>query len=323
MISTVCTLFEGNYHYGVGALTNSLYHHGFRGIVWVGYRGELPPWAQFIEEYENYQEYILADGCAIRFIKLETDYHLTNYKPNFMLSLWKEFCPEAEALFYFDPDIVIKCRWSYFEEWVSYGVALCEDINSPIPQSHPLRMAWRKFYEAHGFSFNFNTDMYVNGGFIGLAKKQQDFLCNWLKIQEIMAPKIGGLQNANPRLQKANPSHTMNCKFEEVGRTFIFNKTDQDALNIALMSTDCSVSLIGKEGMDIISGGFTMSHALGSIKPWRKPMVLSSLQGKRPTLADKKYWDYSQSPIQLYSNHEFFWKKLNLKCANIISHFIS
>ncbi|BAY60607.1 hypothetical protein NIES22_06660 [Calothrix brevissima NIES-22] len=321
MLTAICTLFEGNYHYGVGALTNSLYHHGFRGIIWVGYRGELPPWAQPINKYENYQEYIVADGCAIRFIKLETDYHLTNYKPNFMLSLWQEFCPDAEALFYFDPDIVIKCRWSYFEEWVSYGVALCEDINSPIPHSHPLRMAWRRFYEPHGFNFNLNTDTYVNGGFIGLTKREQDFLDNWLKIQEIMAPKIRGLQNANPGLQKANQSRNINSTFEEVGRHFLFDKTDQDALNIALISTSCPVSLIGKEGMDIIPGGFTMSHALGSIKPWRKQMFLSSLQGKRLTLADKQYWGYTQSPIKLYSNNDFFWKKLDLMCAKIIGRF--
>lgn len=327
MKSAICTLFEGDYHYGVGALTNSLYHHGFRGIVWAGYREKLPTWAKTIKDYEKYQEYVVAKGCAIHFVKLDTNYHLTNYKPKFMLSLWKEFCPETEALFYFDPDIVIKCRWSYFEEWATYGVALCEDINSPVPDNHPLRMAWRKFFEPYGFVFNRQTDIYVNGGFIGVTNTRESFLQNWSKIQEIMAPEVGGLQNANIGLQKANLADLTEKKcpqFAEVGRTFLFDKTDQDAMNISLMTTSCAVSLMGKEGMDIISGGFTMSHAVGSVKPWRKQMFLSSLRtGKRPSLADKGYWQNTQIPIKLYSAYELFWKKFDLLFATIVARIFS
>jgi hypothetical protein len=324
MKSEICTLFEGDYHYGVGALTNSLYHHGFRGIVWAGYRGELPSWANPIKKCGEYQEYLVAEDCVIRFVKLDTDYHFTNYKPNFMLSLWKDFCPEAEALFYFDPDIVIKCRWSYFEEWAIYGVALCEDVNSPIPSNHPLRMGWRKFFKPYGFDFNPDINIYVNGGFIGLTQQRINFLYNWLKIQETMAPEVGGLQNASLGTKKVDLTQSKNSRKFELERTFMFAKTDQDAMNICLMTTSCDVSLMGKEGMDIIPGGFTMSHALGSVKPWRKQMFFSTLKdGKRPTLADKGYWQNAQDPIQLYSMYKFLLKKLDLLSASLIARLIS
>lgn len=44
MKTTLCTLFEGHYHFGVAALVNSLVAAGYEGTVWVGHRGPLPDW---------------------------------------------------------------------------------------------------------------------------------------------------------------------------------------------------------------------------------------------------------------------------------------
>lgn len=305
MNTAICTLFEGNYHYGVGALINSLYYHGFRGVVWVGYRGDLPPWAKDLKMCQDYQEFAVAEGCVIRFILLTTPVHFTNYKPDFMLQLWEHYCPETEALFYLDPDIIIKCHWSFFEDWVTFGVALCEDVNSPVPGSHPLRMAWQRFYKPHGFSFDSSVDIYVNGGFVALSKSNKQFLYEWKKIQDLMAPVIGGLQNVGIK-----------------NRTFMFCKTDQDALNIAMQSSTSPVSLMGKEAMDFIPGGITMSHAIGSIKPWRKNFIIEALKGKAPRLAAKSYWQHTQFPIQLYSQQKLFWKQVDLRCGAAIGRFI-
>jgi hypothetical protein len=52
--------------------------------------------------------------------------------------------------------------------------------------------------------------------------------------------------------------------------SYPFNKTDQDALNIAVMTAPEPVSIMGSEGMDFRPGGRTVSHALGMEKPWRK-----------------------------------------------------
>lgn len=312
MKSAICTLFEGNYHLGLGALANSLHYHGFRSVIWAGYRGDLPPWSTQLVQHEKYLEYQYGEGCSIRFIKLETDSHLTNYKPDFILKLWEEYCPSVDALFYFDPDITITHRWSYYEEWITYGIALCEDISSPIPDSHPRRMAWRKYYGEYGLILKPVTDMYINGGFIGLKHENREFLYDWSEAQKLMAKTIGGLSKANLR----PTSESIFNKF------FMFDKTDQDALNVAIMYSRAPISLMAKGAMGFSPGGDIMLHALGHIKPWLKDFTLSALKGKSPSWADRSYWQHTQNPIQLYSPIKFFLKKLDLLSGKVIARVI-
>jgi hypothetical protein len=87
----LCTLFEGNYHYGVAVLVNSLFQKGFRGAIYVGYRGELPFWALQAKDNTSFNwqdsKFLAYDGIEIYFLPIITEYHLTNYKPDFMLQL--------------------------------------------------------------------------------------------------------------------------------------------------------------------------------------------------------------------------------------------
>src|SRR6266487_315420 len=106
MNAAVCTLFEREYHYGLGGLANSLFHHGYRGVIWAGYRGTLPPWAFPVRDAGAFQEYRLTDDFRIRFVTLATKLHLTNYKADFILEVFERHDPSLQALFYFDPDIV-------------------------------------------------------------------------------------------------------------------------------------------------------------------------------------------------------------------------
>jgi hypothetical protein len=305
MKASICTLFEGRFHYGLGALANSLHASGFRGTLWAGYRGELPFWATPLETTATYQQYTVAPECVIRFVRLGTDRHFTNYKPDFMLQLWERYDAEADVLFYIDPDIVVKCEWEFFGEWVRCGIALCEDVNSPVNPTHPLRMRWKSFFEPHGIHLNSALREYVNGGFIGLRKEHQFFLKQWQRIQDIMEPATNGMRGMNLGT-----------------RTFIFQKTDQDALNIALYSTEAPVSLIGRESMDFAPGGYTLSHAVGSEKPWAKPFLLRAIGGKPPSAADKAYWRYVEQPIRLFSKPQRTWSRLNLQCAAALGRFM-
>jgi len=301
MGSIVCTLFEGNYHYGVGALANSLYTHGFRGCIWAGFRGELPPWAQPLVESHGYASFQVADGCEIRFVRLETERHLTNYKPEFMLDLFERLDPSAKAAFYFDPDIVVKCRWSFFAEWAQCGVALCEDINSPMPTSHPIRHRWRAFARGANLELNRPTDVYVNGGFVGVRRSEMGFLTLWRGMIDAIEKETG------------------ECgKLMIERRPAAFYSADQDGLNMVIMSDKFELSLIGKEGMDFIPGGYTMSHAAGGAKPWRKRMLASALRGVPPNLADKGYWRHVASPICLYSPLRRAWHAFALKLGAVL-----
>src|SRR5260221_1736239 len=166
MKSVICTLFEGHYHYGVAALTNSLYCQGFKGSVYAGYRGTLPSWCSNSKENVQLQwkggtTLEVAEGIQIHFLPLITDYHLTNYKPDFMLCLLNGPASDADAIYYLDPDIIVTAPWSIFNDWTTYGVALCEDLNSPLPVFHPRRMGWRNYYGKNNIVLNFKESIYA------------------------------------------------------------------------------------------------------------------------------------------------------------------
>ncbi|MBR8833858.1 MAG: hypothetical protein DSM106950_07405 [Stigonema ocellatum SAG 48.90 = DSM 106950] len=309
MLTTVCTLFEKDYHYGVGVLVNSLYHHGFRGVVWAGYRGNLPPWAKSVKDGEGYQEFSVAEGCVIRFVKLATPKHFGFYKPDFMQELWDKYCPEVDAIFYFDPDIVNKCRWDFYQGWVKRGIALCGDSWYSVPANHPRRLAWIEFAESNGFVCERQLDYHYNSGFIGVHRNYKSIVVLWQKLISLG--------------EKAGHSNLQDLYRQNSFHTYPYLYGDQTYLNLALMLTLDPISPMGPEAMDFIPGGTTMSHAtVPSVKPWRKKLIMSALEGNSPNWADKGYWKHSKTPIELYSPAMLLWKKLDLLFGSAIGRFI-
>jgi hypothetical protein len=320
MNSAICTVFEGHYHYGVATLSNSLYKKGFRGNVYVGYRGALPNWALQgkKETIGKWKESIILspiEGVQLIFLPIVTNYNMANYKPDFMLELWEGPAKNEEALFYFDPDIVVNVSWSCFEQWVNCGVALCEDVNSPLQEFHPRRQGWRNYYKNHNIDLEFKNGIYVNAGFVGLLKKDITFLNIWKQFQEVMGPAIGGLENSI----FLNQTH-FSTVLKLVGFQ-IFDKPDQDALNAAIEFYKGTISYIGKDGMGFVLGDAIMHHALGSPKPWKANYFLRAFNGRLPRNVDVAYWEYSEYPILAHSKGEISQKKMAIKISKLIGRF--
>lgn len=319
MQSIACTLFEKSYHYGVGALVNSLYQAGFRGNIYAGYVGQLPPWAtratsNYEQPWKNCKSLRVAENLTLHFLPLETDYHLTNYKPDFMLQLWASLGQDAKSIFYFDPDIVVTRPWKMFEEWINSGVALCEDINSPLPQHHPRREAWRNFFMRFNLQLAFKEGIYANGGFIGIHQRHKDFLKLWKNIQEKMGTEIGGLNRS---------MFTNKQELETAGGAFFpFAKTDQDALNATIEAYQDNVSFVCKDGMGFEKGVQLMHHALGTPKPWDWQPITRALAGFPPRPVDRIYWEaISRGPLNVTSRSKIQRRMLAINLAMALGRF--
>lgn len=322
MNAAICTVFEGHYHYGVATLSNSLYKTGFRGTIYVGYRGTLPDWAlkgkkKNIDKWDDAITIIPSDGIELVFLLLNTTYSLTNYKPDFMLELWEGPAKNAEALFYFDPDIVVIDSWACFEQWVQCGVAVCEDINSPLQEFHPRRQSWRNYFKNYDLELKFVNQIYVNGGFVGLHKRDISFLSLWIKLQESMGDAIGGLKNSIFSNQVHNSTIIKMEGFQ------YFDKSDQDALNATIEAYDGNISYIGKDGMGFVPGEATMFHALGSLKPWRTNHFARLFNGRVPRKEDVAYWENSVAPILAHSKSEIRKKRMAIMISKFLGRFYS
>ena len=303
MTAHACSLFEGSYHIGLGALLNSLYRHGFRGVFFAGYRGDLPPWATSISTKEGDPHFAVADGCQIRFVPVDTALHLTSYKPIFMQQMFERFLKTEDILCYFDPDITIKCRWSFFEEWVQNGLALVEDSTFPyLPSNHPLRYQWLRMAEAAGLKQKRALSRYYNGGFVGVPGRLREVLAVWESL-----------------LDKAKSFGYDTTTLASEDRTSPWQAADQDLLNIAVMTTDVPLSTLGPEGMDFRPGGYVMSHAVNSPKPWEKGYIKYALYGTPPGLPDKGFWENSEHPIRLFPDFIVRKRSLTLKAAIALS----
>jgi len=310
MSSVVCTLFEGHYHKGVAGLTNSLHYHGFRGEIFAGYRGTLPDWASLSKDnptigWNGTKTLTIGEGIQLHFLPVETHFHFSVYKPYFMLALMEGIAKEANGIMYFDPDIVIKCRWSFFEKWITFGVGLVHEIvNHDMAPSHPMRQMWNEIIEQSGRKVTRNLYSYINAGFCGVSRLHLEFVKTWIDIIDVAVK----YHKFDPRVMDIDDKTSIFC-------------SDQDGLNITAMCSGSPISEMGPHAMDFIYGGSTMSHANKSPKPWKKKFILSALDGVVPSMQEKEFWVYASSPIPVYSKSKIKSKRISIAFANFIGRF--
>lgn len=300
---SLCTLFEGNYHYGVAALANSLAASGYEGELWVGYRGALPRWVLDAPGFEPAVGHFAATPTlSLRFVLLDTPLHFTYYKPTFIRELLLQHTPQADVVAYIDPDIVVKCPWPALTGWfLDGGIALSEDVNWAFPARHPKRLLWQAYFAPHGLTVERPLDRYFNAGFIGVPRAQLPFLALWDRVCELVVA-----HNRDPKLLKAG------------GSAALFHSTDQDALNFALTACDATLNTCGPEAMDFATGGYYLSHAIGPNKPWHGGHIRAALRAQPPSPAAKCYYDHADGPIAAFEPAELSRRRLSLKVAAAI-----
>lgn len=303
--TAICTLFEGDYHFGLAAFVNSLVRAGYSGTVFAGYRGALPPWLHQLRQ-QNVQGsgYMVGDQVRMVFLRLDTEIHLTNYKPQFMLNLLADQARDCEYLWYFDPDIFLCCAWSFFADWQRYGIALCQEIVSNIlPENSPLRHKWMAIAANIGLKEPRPINHYYNGGMLGLPVCYASFLHLWKRLIE--QAEVAGCDLKG---------------FMPGGREMPFHASDQDALNIAAMYTEHPLTTMGPEAMGFIPSGFTMFHTVGA-KPWRDSPLSRALAGFPPSRATKFFFTQVGSPIHPYPSLRLRAEKLACAVAALIGRF--
>ncbi|TDO97065.1 hypothetical protein [Flavobacterium sp. 245] len=296
----VTTLFEGHYEKGVGALVNSLVRSSFKGIIYVGYRGNLPVWVNQLQKSDN--TFKIGNDVQLVFELLDVEMHFGYYKPSFMKKV-AEANADLTNIYYFDPDIVVNAPWSFISNWTNNGVSVCLDNCFPfVHHTHPWRKEWQKLANNQSTC---ELNYYANSGFIGIHKDSLALLDRWISLTEKYKDIDGDLS-----------------QFEKAGhRAF---KGDQDLLNAAMtISQDISFSIIGSEGMGFTDPAYLMAHAVETVKPWKNNFTQQLVsKGFKPSTAAKMFFNYCQYPIEIYSKSQLKIKKMDIKLASIMGRML-
>lgn len=269
------TLAERDYFLGLAALLNSAVHHGtYVDKVVVGYREELPSWLPERKPSRNGETFKLPSGLPVELVKLDGSLHMVHEKPSWFKHLSEVLEPDAEEYFFFDSDIVINERMSFYGEWVAEGVGLCGDVLFVFDRRHPIRRKWSNLAQEQGAETVTALDHYYNSGFLAWKNEHRQFIADWNRAFAILAPHSGDMK-----------------KFRVKNRTATVLSTNQDSLNLAAMITEVPIAPIGPEAMGFNHGMRLMHHPIGP-KPWRRKFLREFFSGKPPREADVQFWRY-------------------------------
>lgn len=301
----VFSLFEGDYHLGLAALINSLLRAGFRGLFWIGCRGSLPSWTASLPRRSD--GLFEVGGALLGFESITSSRHFGQFKPEFFLSLIDRGIA-TKFLWYFDPDITVRCDWEFFERWARYGVCLCEDgALTHVSARHPFRAAWTEMAREAGWGEPVNPqEWYFNSGFVGMDVAHRAFPAQWKAAVDL-----------------ANRNGVDPGRFQNRKRYQLFATVDQDCLNIAAMYAPVPFSTLGPEAMGFSGSGIPMCmyHAMGKLKPWRRKFLREALRGFPPSAADKHFVVSIDGPIRPVSRASHKALRARVALANLLTRF--
>lgn len=299
------TLAEKRYFYGVAALINSIIKNGiYADKIIVGYRGELPKWLPQLELSEHGKTCALKEGLILEFVEVKNDFHMVHEKPEWFYKLTNVLEPNAKEYFFFDSDIVIINRMSFFGEWVNQGVAICEDVNYDMSINHPIRKQWIQLLKNNNMPINRIPERYYNSGFLGWKKEDASFIKDWSQCSKLLI-------NLSDNLKE----------FRTKDRTSIVLSANQDSLNLAAMTSTCDISTIGPAAMGFHFGLNLMVHPLGP-KPWNLNFTKEFLSGRPPRIGDIKFWEHvNGNELKPYSNVLVSWKLFWIKLYRLLARF--
>jgi hypothetical protein len=301
----ICTLYEGDFHFGVAALINSLVRGGFRGLFWIGNRGQLPPWIGQLTRRDDglYQ----VGDALLGFETIESTRHFGQFKPEF-LSRTIDQGIAHKYIWYIDPDITVRCGWEFFERWVRFGVCICQEIIMGVMASnHPIRCEWMELARNAGWGEPVRVqERYYNSGFVGMDIQHRAYLDTW-----------------KAAIRLANSAGVKQDQFQKGTRAQTFFTIDQDTMNITTMYAPAEIPLttLGPEGMGWVTGGFTLYHTVGRKKPWRKQYLRSLLQGIPPSGGDKHFLEVADGPIHPYTAGQLKSKRIRASIAALFGRF--
>ncbi len=302
------SLAEKNYFYGLSALINSMIKNGtyFDKFV-VGYRGQLPSWLPRLTESKNGRSFKTTKEFEVEFVEITGDFNMVHEKPNWLYHLSTILEPSADEYCFFDSDLIILNRMSFFGEWIQKGVALCEDVNNYMADNHPIRLEWKRMASERGMEIKNKTNRYYNSGFIGWNKTNAAFIKDWGNCFEMLAEIAGNLKRAR-NYDRSYPVLTAN----------------QDSLNVAYMITSCNLSTIGPDAMGFNKGLKLMDHPIGknTDKPWSRNYFIEFLKGRPPRTVDLSFWYFANSQdLMPYSPLLVRYKILICKLLRGLSRF--
>jgi hypothetical protein len=306
MKTSLCTLYEGDYHYGVASLLNSLIRSGFVGEFFIGHRGPIPTWAKG-GSMDRFYTLKPNAGMFVYFVPIESVRHFAYIKPDFMLQVANELAQDADNIAYIDPDITVMLSWDLLQEWLSSGVTCCADIKPWMPPMHPLRLRWSSMLNSLGEKTRNELFFYFNSGFLGVRRRDLETLVLWKKMIDCISKITGGIDVLYAPGGRSNP-----C--------FI---PDQDAFNMMLMATQSPVAWVGPDGMnfEMRAGGFIFNHAVNQVKPWRRKYLTDALRGRCVSPADTGFWSNLDGPFKPYSAGALSLAKFKLRIAETWQRF--